>query len=309
MQRTHRAGGPIALAAALALGGAACAPYQDGAAWTGYALERQETGGLRTDRDAPDVPFDATDIARNFLVVALGAEPNPVGAQRGERTLPAGVLRRWDAPVRWVLTDDSVTAGRDGPIVARTFERIAAITGHDIAPAGAEAPNLYVFFLRPEDYAAIAETPPEWPSGRWLTGFVDRFGRAPGTPCVATFTATPANSTGGGDRIAFAVVLIRAGLPARLAQACIEEELSQTMGLPNDDPGIRPSIFNDDQEFALLTRHDATLLRILYDPRLEPGMEKSEIEPIIGALADEAIRHDPGGAQAALDRRRDASGG
>lgn len=279
--------------AALALA-AGCAPYQDGASWAGYALHRREAGGLRTDRAAPDLPFDARVLARDFLTVALGAEPNPVGTQPGERTLAAGVLRRWQAPIRWTLADDSLTAARDGPLVERTFARLAAITGHDIAPAGDEPANLpanlYVFFLRPQDYATVAANPPDWPSGRWLAGFIDRFGRAPDTPCVATFSASGPDAPGGPHRIAFAVVLIRAELPASLAEACIEEELSQTMGLPNDDPGVRPSIFNDDQEFALLTRHDEALLRMLYDRRLEPGMTAADLAPLLPEVAADHAR-------------------
>ena len=46
------------------------------------------------------------------------------------------------------------------------------------------------------------------------------------------------------------------------------------MGLPNDSPEARPSLFNDDLEFALLTEHDAILLRMLYDPRLRPGHDR-----------------------------------
>lgn len=280
-----------ALGLALCLGAVAagCGRYQDGASWSGYTADRQQAGGLRTDREAHDVPFDDTDLARNFVTVALGSEPNPVGPQRGERALPPGVLRRWQAPIRWVLADDSSTAERDAPVVARTFERLASLTGLDIAPASNEAPNLYVFLLRPQDYEAIADIPPDWPSGRWLTGFIERFGRAPGTPCVATFSATGHGAAEGPHRIGFAVVLIRAGLPARLAEACIEEELAQTMGLPNDDPGVRPSIFNDDQEFALMTRHDELLMRLLYDPRLEPGMTQAEVEALIPDLASEIL--------------------
>jgi hypothetical protein len=44
---------------------------------------------------------------------------------------------------------------------------------------------------------------------------------------------------------------------------------------------VRPSIFNDDGEFALLTEHDEHLLRILYDPRLKPGMTAEEAMPLV----------------------------
>ena len=64
------------------------------------------------------------------------------------------------------------------------------------------------------------------------------------------------------------------------------------MGLPNDSPEARPSLFNDDLEFALLTEHDAVLLRMLYDPRLRPGHDRRR-----GAAA-------AAGDRAATPRRR-----
>ena len=60
------------------------------------------------------------------------------------------------------------------------------------------------------------------------------------------------------------------------------------MGLPNDSPEARPSLFNDSLEFALLTEHDAILLRMLYDPRLRPGMTAAEARPLLPAIAADA---------------------
>ena len=66
-------------------------------------------------------------------------------------------------------------------------------------------------------------------------------------------------------------MLIRAEHPPFTRLSCVHEEMAQAMGLPNDSPEARPSLFNDDLEFALLTEHDAILLRMLYDPRLGPA--------------------------------------
>ena len=61
------------------------------------------------------------------------------------------------------------------------------------------------------------------------------------------------------------------------------------MGLANDSPTARPSIFNDDEEFGLLTRHDELLLRMLYDPRLRTGMTIDEATPIVQTIAAELV--------------------
>ncbi|MFK7755227.1 MAG: DUF2927 domain-containing protein, partial [Sedimentitalea sp.] len=67
--------------------------------------------------------------------------------------------------------------------------------------------------------------------------------------------------------------------------SCIHEEISQGLGLPNDSPAARPSIFNDDDEFALLTSHDEKLLSMLYDPRLSPGISADAARPIARQIA------------------------
>ena len=51
----------------------------------------------------------------------------------------------------------------------------------------------------------------------------------------------------------------------------------------------RPSIFNDDEEFAFLTTHDELLLQMLYDPRFETGMAPNEAAPIARIIAREYL--------------------
>ena len=89
-----------------------------------------------------------------------------------------------------------------------------------------------------------------------------------------------------------AVAVIRSENPGLLRLSCIHEELAQGLGLANDSPAARPSIFNDDDEFALLTRHDEHLLKMLYDPRLHIGMTAEEAAPIVRQIAVE-IAGDP----------------
>ena len=74
-----------------------------------------------------------------------------------------------------------------------------------------------------------------------------------------------------------------------MRRSCVHEEVAQGLGLPNDNPAARPSIFNDDEEFALLTDHDELLLRILYDDRLAPGATAEDAAPMIRQIAEELV--------------------
>ena len=84
-----------------------------------------------------------------------------------------------------------------------------------------------------------------------------------------------------------AVAIIRAELPPLLRLSCIHEEIAQGLGLSNDSPNARPSIFNDDDEFGRLTAMDELMLQMLYDPRLQPGIDAETARPTVKAIAAE----------------------
>ena len=101
---------------------------------------------------------------------------------------------------------------------------------------------------------------------------------------VFAFSNGPNDST-----YAKAVAVIRGEHPDLLRLSCFHEELAQGLGLANDSPAARPSIFNDDEEFGLLTHHDELLLQMLYDRRLRAGMTPHEARPIVAEIATELL--------------------
>lgn len=84
--------------------------------------------------------------------------------------------------------------------------------------------------------------------------------------------------------------MIRAEHTDLMRKSCYHEEIAQGLGLTNDSPRARPSIFNDDEEFATLTTHDEVLLQMLYDPRLKSGMSLERAKPIITQIAADLNR-------------------
>ncbi|KIE20012.1 hypothetical protein SE23_13795 [Vibrio sinaloensis] len=63
--------------------------------------------------------------------------------------------------------------------------------------------------------------------------------------------------------------------------ACIVEEVTQVMGLPNDAESAFPSIFNDETPEDLLSPLDVVLLQLLYEPELTVGMNAEQVRPIV----------------------------
>jgi hypothetical protein len=93
-------------------------------------------------------------------------------------------------------------------------------------------------------------------------------------------------------RITRAVVIIpvdRARARGKLP-ACVVEELTQVLGLPNDSEKVFPSVFNDRSIDDFLTGLDVLLLKMLYDPRIKPGMDLATTRPLAQQIATELIR-------------------
>lgn len=244
-------------------------------------------GLLRTDGGGPDTPFTDTMLARNFIRIALFDEYVNQGDELLARTT-ASHLRRWTVPVRMnVEFGASVPNAQrttDQATVTRYAARLSRATQHPISVSPV-APNFHVLILNEADRLASA------PRLRQLVpGIAESSLRAiVNLPrdqlCIVVAVSQP-----GSSNYAQAVAVIRGEHPDLLRRSCIHEELAQGLGLANDSPAARPSIFNDDEEFGLLTTHDELLLRMLYDRRLRPGMRAAEAAPIVRRIATEITR-------------------
>lgn len=66
---------------------------------------------------------------------------------------------------------------------------------------------------------------------------------------------------------------------------CLLEELTQSLGLPNDSDRLRPSVFNETAMLTELSDIDRVLIRTIYDPRIPAGMTlgafRDVVEPVI----------------------------
>jgi len=58
--------------------------------------------------------------------------------------------------------------------------------------------------------------------------------------------------------------------------ACLLEEMTQAMGLPNDSDLVTPSIFNQKSTRRDLSGSDVLLLQTLYDKRLPAGTPRAD---------------------------------
>ncbi len=245
-------------------------------------------GLLRTDGGGVDTPFDADDLARNFEQIAFFDEYQAGAGISTRAAGQLGRLRRWSGPVRisteFGLSATAESRARDNDEVQSYISRLARVTGHPISFQSAN-PNFHVLFMSADDDDLVQTRLPQIVpniSADTLAIF-DDLPRS--IHClVVTFSGgtAPQNYTR-------AVALIRAEHPNIVRRSCIHEEIAQGLGLANDSPQARPSIFNDDDEFALLTTHDEFLLQMLYDPRMRQGMTADEARPVARIIARELM--------------------
>lgn len=239
-------------------------------------------GLLRTDGGGRDTPFTDRMLAENFIRIALYDEYARSASGPVQR-LTTSRLRKWEQPVRVGLRfGASVSPDRrrtDTARVASYLARLARVTGHPIR-LDDTAPNFFLWVVSEDERRALGPqirsalpglTPAE------VAGITDM--------PRSTYCLVYAMSQGDGATYSRAFAVIRSEHSDLLRLSCLHEEIAQGLGLANDSPTARPSIFNDDEEFALLTTMDEMMLRILYDPALRPGMLEAEARPIVESLA------------------------
>lgn len=239
-------------------------------------------GLLRSDGGGRDTPFTDWMLAENFITIALYDEyvrtaSGPIQRQAASR------LRRWEQPIRVAIrfgeTVPAPTRATDTARVRSYLARLSRLTGHPIS-LSESSPNFYIHIVNEDERRALGPVVNAALPGL-SAGEVQGITQMP----LSTYCLVYAMSDGVSGRYTRAFAVIRAEHPDLLRLSCMHEEIAQALGLANDSPRARPSIFNDDEEFAMLTGHDELLLRILYSPDLRAGMTETEARPIVQKLA------------------------
>lgn len=241
-------------------------------------------GLLRTDGGGPDTPFTDTQLTRNFVRIALFDEY--ISDANGLRAKPTeSKLRRWEQPVRMSVQFGNSTGAeqraKDRAEVTNFAQRLSRITGLPITQTDND-PNYFVLFLSENDRLESEDRLRQMVPGIAQSSVRAILALPRDQLCIVVAFSEPGRS-----EYTKAVAVIRDEHPDLLRKSCIHEELAQGLGLANDSPAARPSIFNDDEEFGLLTSHDELLLKMLYDRRFSSGMDAAQAGPIAQTIATE----------------------
>ncbi len=207
-------------------------------------------------------------VLRNFDIVAFG---NEYTGQRFDH------VRKWRRPIRAAIKGNA-PAYLDS-MVKEFLAELQAATGHPMSlvysrrmerarrlPPDFDPKRINLFIL----YYPLDKMAAQLPKGFGRDrDMVLRLLRTGETTCMAKLFKK-------GSEIRVAIVLFPAHHPKRVIRACVVEELTQILGLPNDSDRITESIFRDRGRYNELTWQDRLMLRILYDRRITPGMPRRD---------------------------------
>ena len=242
-------------------------------------------GLLRQDGGGTDTPFDVDDIIEAFEQVAFYNEYDI----SGDKLLPnseAVMLAKWKSniniSVRFGNSVNKKQKDNDLLEINDLIGVLSQVTNHNIKISQQNI-NLYVVIANQKEIkdliSEIGLLQPEFDPQR--IPIITQLPRD--IHCMAMTSMNVQANSG----ISSSLVIIRNELPHIMRKACIHEEIAQSLGLTNDSHLARPSVFNDDDEFATLTKFDEILLQILYDHRLNSGISKREASQLVRQIANE----------------------
>lgn len=208
--------------------------------------------------------LDPSFVERAFYSVAL----------EHEYTSGNHPLAKWNQPIRIWLDHRVGDEALHQELAELHVQHLAQITGLSIEFVSKQSQaNVHWIYTRESKWTKEAKSALNLRSTQHLNTAI----------CTAGYKT---NATG---HIVSAAIVIPVDLARSRGKllACVVEEITQALGLPNDSEHAYPSIFNDHTPEELLAPLDVVLLKLLYESELKAGMTLSEVKPVVKRLLRE----------------------
>ncbi|MEP1443103.1 MAG: DUF2927 domain-containing protein [Hyphomicrobiales bacterium] len=215
---------------------------------------------------ANDASVNQNIIKRDFMRVAMSAEFG--GNSKFGRS-----VKKYDSTVRFAIINHSKLDRRQA---IRSFiwalpKKVAGLKTAVVS--NAKRANFRIHVVDAEQYAHVIRN----------EVYSDPSKRVRGKCFVRVLASKNPGSIGSTD------VVIRSDDGERLFQRCMVEEILQGLGPLADRGNKNLSIFNTASQHSSFTVHDQVLLNILYDPRIKPGMSKSQVAKILPQVMHDCL--------------------
>ena len=219
-----------------------------------------ENPEIASRRAAERKSFTDDEIKDGFFKIAFRAE---LQFGRGDDR-----IRKFDEPVR-VFVIDRGTPHRRAVVTAVVADIRAHVDHLDLSMVDdAEHANFVVTVVRHRDFARTIRSYYGAEKARQIQ-------RSLRPQCLSGFGKDR------NGRITRAEVILPSDVDDFSFYDCAYEELLQPLGVINDDSSVPWTMFNDDVQMGFFDLYDQYLVNILYDPRIKPGMTKSEVNDLL----------------------------
>ena len=249
-------------------------PVQDNGLPERYLSETQRAKMVRTahlpgktilmNNDQPAITWPASNLVEDFEILAFG----PI-----QRESDNSKLQKWVDPVRISINFDQSLSSEErladlSQVLALT-SRLEHYTGHPIRLTETN-PNVQIWVMDRARIMALGE------NNQPLIGAL--------ISSNCALQMAPYQSPEKGLSEATIYIVTEPNKESR--QHCYRQLIAQSLGFTR---GMRqlPSILSADPMTREFTSHDDLMLRILYDPRLQPGITRGEARPVVQMLANE----------------------
>jgi len=210
------------------------------------------------------------DMVDHFVEVVFGVEYAQLTAR------PEG-LAKWPGPVVGINVQGRQTPQLIG-LASKHLRALARLTGlgFKTLKPGETIPSIDLVFLKRAEMGNIGGPNID-------RNVIQSMASDPTVVCYFLNWRSPP------ERIVKALVVVNVEAdPVRL-DACLLEELTQVMGLPNDVQAYWRTMFNPNDASTVHSPWDALYIRTLYDPRLPPGAAPDAVRAFVRPLFAKAL--------------------
>ncbi|WP_051640618.1 DUF2927 domain-containing protein [Thiomicrorhabdus sp. Milos-T2] len=175
---------------------------------------------------------------------------------------------KWQQPIRYRFDYQKLKRNQLVETLFKThLKHLADITGLNIQPAINSDANLIIYLTTDKTYADVIH--------RFTRSTVKNI--AKDSNCMGNYKTNKQNEITQAE----VVLPVDHDYSRGLLVACVVEETTQVLGLPNDASWVNPSIANDDSKIELLTGLDYIFLKLLYDSKIKAGMSQLQSQRIL----------------------------
>jgi len=175
---------------------------------------------------------------------------------------------KWQQPIRYRFDYQKLKRNQLVETLFKThLKHLADITGLNIQPAINSDANLIIYLTTDKTYADVIH--------RFTRSTVKNIAKH--SNCMGNYKTNKQNEITQAE----VVLPVDHDYSRGLLVACVVEETTQVLGLPNDASWVNPSIANDDSKIELLTGLDYIFLKLLYDSKIKAGMSQLQSQRIL----------------------------